>query len=74
MLSKVWAKYGEEHASNSKAYSRFYNAMKTDSTVSTYTYNMKRFMDFLTANQEIKINQHNTFGTGFEIDYRNFHI
>ncbi len=57
MLSKVWKKYGEEHASKSKAYSRFYNAMKTDSTVSTYTYNMKRFMDFLTSHKEIKTNQ-----------------
>lgn len=57
MLRKVWIEYAEEHASTSKAYRKFYNAMKTDSTKSAYSYNMKRFMDFLASYKEVKTNE-----------------
>ena len=38
----------------SKAYRKFNNALKTQSTKSTYSYNMKRFMKFLVGINEIK--------------------
>ena len=50
-------KYAEDHSKTSKAYRKFYNAMKTDSTISAYSYNMKRFMDFLTSYEEVKTNE-----------------
>ena len=57
MLRKSWMKYAEVHSKTSKAYRKFYNAMKTDSTISAYSYNMKRFMDFLTSYEEVKTNE-----------------
>ena len=48
--------YAENLCKVSKPYRRFYNAMKTDSTRSAYSYTMKRFMDFLVEYQEIKTN------------------
>jgi len=57
VLRKSWIRYAEEHSKTSKAYRKFYNAMKTDSTISAYSYNMKRFMDFLILYKEIKTNE-----------------
>lgn len=57
MLRNRWIEYAKEHADTSKAYRRFFNAMKTDSTISTYSYNMRRFMDFLVVSKEVKTNE-----------------
>lgn len=56
MLRKSWMEYAQRQAESSKAYRRFYNAMKTDATISAYSYNMKRFMDFAVSCKIIKNN------------------
>lgn len=57
LLRKKWMDYAEKLCTVSKPYRRFYNAIKSDSTRSTYSYNMKRFMDFLVESKEIKTNR-----------------
>ena len=47
MLSKKWLKIAEDFASKSRAYKKFYNAMKTESTICVYSYSMVKFMTFL---------------------------
>ena len=44
-------------ADKNRSYRKFYNSMKTDSTRSTYAYNMKRFMDFLVDETCIENNE-----------------
>jgi len=56
MIRKKWLEYAEEQSKISKAYAKFYNSMQTDATRSSYSYNMKRFMDFLVRYQIIKTN------------------
>jgi len=54
LLRQTWIDYADEMSGKSKAYRKFSNALKTQSTKSTYSYNMKRFMKFLVGINEIK--------------------
>ena len=58
MLSKKLNKISENLAKEFKSYRKFFNAMKTDSTISIYAYSMKKFMGFLKDEQHI-IDQNN---------------
>jgi len=54
-----WNEYADRHAEKSKAYEKFHGALESssDSTKSTYAYFMKRFMDFLVGQKELKNNE-----------------
>jgi len=53
MLSKKWLKTAEDYASKSRAYRKFYNAMKSESTICTYSYCLVKFMEFLKSESHI---------------------
>ncbi len=57
MLRKKWIDYAKEQSKKSTAYMRFYAGLRTPATKSTYAYNMKRFMDYLTERNEIENNE-----------------
>ena len=53
LLSKKWLKTAEELSSKSRAYRKFYNAMKSESTICTYSYCMVKFMEFLKSESHV---------------------
>jgi len=52
-----WCQTADRLSGKSKAYKDFHRALKTSSTKSTYAYAMKRFMDFLVEQKELKHNE-----------------
>ena len=52
-----WCQTADRLSGKSKAYKNFHRALKTSSTKSTYAYAMKRFMDFLVEQKELKHNE-----------------
>jgi site-specific recombinase XerD len=57
MLREKWIIYAKEQSKKCIEYQRFFAGMKTDSTRSTYAYNMRRFMDYLVERKEIENNE-----------------
>ncbi len=54
MIEGKWLRIARELTNESKSYRRFFNAMKTDSTITSYAYSMNRFMNFLKEEKYIK--------------------
>ncbi len=52
-----WCQMADRLSGKSKAYKNFHRALQTSSTKSTYAYGMKRFMDFLVEQKELKHNE-----------------
>jgi len=57
MLSLKWMKYAKDLSQKHRSYRKFYHAMNTDSTISTYAYSLKKFMDYLVSIKEITDNE-----------------
>lgn len=66
MLREKWIIHAKEQSKKSVEYQKFFAGMKTDSTRSTYAYNMKRFMDFLVERKEIENNEEYKTVVGFD--------
>jgi len=54
MLRPKWLKYAKDLSQKHRSYRKFYHAMNSDSTISTYSYSLKRFMDYLVSVKEIR--------------------
>ena len=50
-------KYAKDSSEQYRSYRKFYYAMNTDSTISTYAYSLKKFMDYLVSVKEITDNE-----------------
>ena len=53
MLRPKWINYAEDLATKHRSYRKFFHAMNSDSTISTYSYSMKRFMSFLVSQRDL---------------------
>lgn len=50
-------KYAKDLSKQCRSYRKFYYAMSTDSTISTYAYSLKKFMDYLVSVKEVTDNE-----------------